>query len=256
MPLTIKQLGFFPVLRMGVRYLMGQRAYNISSYERLEAAFGFGILGARGLIKKDRVKETYSLDVVPDVSKRLFSLAKIRVNPETKTTHIPLAWHLENPAMADTAAELHLFIDNSGDAFRQLLGIVARVNSVLEYKHYVSLELMSDTDKRPCSAIIAAHGPLGVQILSKFAQQIEQELDPKRQGYSIDYIYPGKAYRTHATSHLFKAGEFRQRRQKIFVEMWHHLFTNEIMFMHDWDKLFPYMEKELTAKLNEHFLSS
>lgn len=242
-----KQLGFFPVLRLGVRRLLRERDYNISSYERLEVAFGHGILGAREAIARDRPPEVYGRKLLPELVRRAFPLSGTFQHPDTRTLHVPIAWQVMQPSLVDTAWELHVFLDNSGDSLRQLLATLNRVVGDMPLTQYLALEIMGELDPRPASAILVAYGTGAESRLVRIAQQLDVELDATRLGFSLDYLYPLR--RTSLYAHEFAPGAFRQRRQQIFTAIWDSLQQSDVLLLSQLETNYDALMKRATVNL-------
>jgi hypothetical protein len=237
----MSQLSFFTVLGMGVKSMLTQHDYTISSHQTLDEAFMRGIILVKRRLADERRESTLQESFLPNLTQVAFPKSGFLKNAATRTIETHITWNMDRPENFD-CAELHVFTDNSVDSFKHLLDCMQALVSKVTFKDQVILEMMGTQDPRPCSALISLYGPDGLKWANGIGGFLDKNLHQYRKGYALDILYPPKS--PYWSSFCFSPGQFHRRRQELFKRLFAMIYEKRILHLSEFHAQYEQIQAE------------
>jgi len=231
---SVKTIDFYKILELGLDKILRDdrdRVYCISNYTKLEEALGLGVLEFKKRLTVGSRPSKYQGHGYVELAKSKFPDNHISVDTQTGSFKLDLTAAYTHPGKED-CVEVHVFLDNTQDAYRQLVQSLDIICYELDLEGYASFELISNKDERVCSAQFNFYGDDAPIYAIKTAEQLDKIISADRIGYKLGEVYPPHKSEFKTCLPLRK-GAFRKRKERVFSQLWEFLRQHDKLLVVD-----------------------
>jgi hypothetical protein len=221
---SLKTIDFYKILELGLDKILADdrdRIYCISNYTKLEEALGLGVLEFKRRLSAGSRPGKFNPTPYIELAKVKMPDNHVSVDKETGSFRLDLTSAYVHPGKED-CVEVHVFLDNSHDSYRQLIQNLDIICYELDLESYASFELISNLDSRVCSAQFNFYGDDAPIYAIKAAEQIDKIIHSDKVGYKLGEIYPQQKSE-FSTCLPMRKGVFRKRKERVFSQFWEFL---------------------------------